>query len=230
MDKVALPANASGVGIMERYRGRIFLLYVVAAAAAFGVLFLLARNVPYFSFDVPAARAIQSIGVPGFGTVMLWLTALGADPLSWIWCGAIVIGLFVVGLRWEAVMAVFAAAGVSAAGYLLKELVQRARPTSDLFTVVSEVSGYSFPSGHVLFFTAFLGFLMFLLYTLVPPSGWRTLGMVLLALPIALIGVSRVYLGQHFPSDAIGAYLFASLWLALTIWIYRLGKKRWATL
>jgi undecaprenyl-diphosphatase len=41
---------------------------------------------------------------------------------------------------------------------------------------------------------------------------------------IALVGVSRVYLGEHWPSDVIGAYLLGTLWLALTIYIYRKGK------
>lgn len=157
---------------------------------------------------------------------MVELTILGATPESWIWCGAIVIFLFVIGLRWEAVMAASAAGGVTLLGVLIKTLVQRSRPTADLVNVFWAVDGYSFPSGHVLFFTAFLGFLIFLLYTLAPRSWWRTAGMVLLAVPIALISVSRIYLGQHWPSDTLGAYFLASLWLVLMIYVYNWGKRR----
>jgi undecaprenyl-diphosphatase len=155
---------------------------------------------------------------------------MGFAPLVYVWVGAIVIGLFAAGLRWDAATAMFAAAGVAVAGELIKELAHRARPTADLFRVTSEVTGFSFPSGHVLLYTSFCGFLLFLVFTLAPPSVWRSLGMVVLGGMIALIGMSRVYLGHHFPSDVLGAYLLGSLWLALTIWIYRWGKKRWAAI
>lgn len=209
-----------------RYRARLFQAYIVLAAVAFAVLVLLARTVPYFVFDVPVSHAIQSIPGAWFEQLMVELTILGATPESWIWCGAIVILLFVIGLRWEAVMAALAAGGVALLGVLIKTLVQRSRPTADLVNVFWAVDGYSFPSGHVLFFTAFLGFLIFLLYTLAPRSWWRTAGMVLLAVPIVLISVSRIYLGQHWPSDTLGAYLLATLWLVLMIYVYKWGKRR----
>ena len=45
---------------------------------------------------------------------------------------------------------------------------------------------------------------------------------------IALIGVSRVYMGAHWPSDAVGAYLAGGLWLMLMIEVYRRLKDRGA--
>lgn len=209
-----------------RYRARVFQALVIVAAVAFAILFVLARNAPYFAFDVPLSHAIQEIPGAWFRELMVWLTRLGADPLSFVWCGAIVIFLFVRGLRWEAVMAAVAAIGVSLLGSGIKAIVQRERPTSDLVNVFSALDGFSFPSGHVLFFTAFLGFLIFLLYTLAPHTWWRTAGMVLLAIPIGLISVSRVYLGQHWPSDTLGAYLLATVWLAVVIFVYNWGRKR----
>jgi undecaprenyl-diphosphatase len=50
--------------------------------------------------------------------------------------------------------------------------------------------------------------------------------LVFLALLIALVGISRVYLGEHWPSDVFGAYLLGSLWLTLTVYVYRWGKPR----
>ncbi len=207
-------------------RARVFQGLVILAAVGFGILFVLARNTPYFAFDLAIEHAIQQIPGAWFGQLMLWLTLLGAAPLSYVWCGAIVIFLFVRGLRWEAVMAAVSAIGVSLLGSGVKDIVQRARPTPDLVHVFSPINEYSFPSGHVLFFTAFLGFLIFLLYTLAPHSWWRTVGMVLLALPIGLISVSRIYLGQHWPSDTLGAYLLATVWLAVMIYVYGWGKRR----
>jgi undecaprenyl-diphosphatase len=54
----------------------------------------------------------------------------------------------------------------------------------------------------------------------------RALVLAALALLVTLIGPSRVYLGQHWPSDMLGAYLFASLWLAGTIEAHLFLKPR----
>jgi len=54
----------------------------------------------------------------------------------------------------------------------------------------------------------------------------RTLVLLLLALPVVLVGPSRVYLGQHWPSDVLGAYLLAAVWLAGTIELHLLLKRR----
>jgi undecaprenyl-diphosphatase len=78
----------------------------------------------------------------------------------------------------------------------------------------------------VLFYSTFFGFVLFLAYTLLKNSWWRTGLLILLVGMIALIGPSRIYVGQHWASDVIAAYLLGSVWLALSIVIYRRGKPR----
>jgi undecaprenyl-diphosphatase len=104
--------------------------------------------------------------------------------------------------------------------------VDRPRPRADLVNVISQLQDYSFPSGHVLFFTTFGGFLLFLAYTTLRSSWWRSLLRVVLGAMVALIGVSRIYEGEHWTSDVIAAYLLGSVWLSLTIVMYRRGKPR----
>lgn len=211
---------------VRHYRAYLFQIYLLAALVAFGVLFFFVRTTAYFSFDLSVERAVQSVRGFGWEQLMYFVSGLGFFPLSVILTGAIILFIFVIGLRWEAVMAVFAAGGVTLAGIVIKEIVQRARPTPDLVNVLSPLTDYSFPSGHVLHFTAFLGFLIFMFFTITPRSWVRTAGILVCALLIVLVGISRMYLGQHWPSDVMGAYLFASIWLALTIYIYRWGKSR----
>jgi membrane-associated phospholipid phosphatase len=67
---------------------------------------------------------------------------------------------------------------------------------------------------------------MFLGYTLLKPSIARTMMLVILGSLVALVGLSRIYLGDHWASDVTGAYLLGSLWLALSIALYRWGKTR----
>ena len=129
------------------------------------------------------------------------------------------------GLRWEAVVALFAACGVGI-GTLVKLVVYRPRPSADLVHVFGQLPSSGFPSGHVLEFTAFCGFLVFLVHTLLKPSWGRTTLLGFFALLLLLMGLSRIYQGQHWFSDVMGAYLLGSLWLALTIKLYRWGKPR----
>jgi undecaprenyl-diphosphatase len=49
---------------------------------------------------------------------------------------------------------------------------------------------------------------------------------LLLSVSIALVGLSRIYLGEHWASDVLGAYLLGSLSLAATVALYRWGKTR----
>jgi undecaprenyl-diphosphatase len=81
--------------------------------------------------------------------------------------------------------------------------------------MLRHMGGYSFPSGHVVTYVAFFGFAAHLAGIDVhsPTLSW------LIILPcagmIALVGPSRIYLGAHWASDVLGAYLLGGLWLGL---------------
>jgi len=130
------------------------------------------------------------------------------------------------GLQWEAISALVAALFPPLINVLVKQYIRRPRPTVDLVHVFRILDSYSFPSGHVMFYIGFFGFIWFLVYTLLKRSLRRTLLLVFFGALIALIGISRIYLGQHWASDVLGAYLLGSLTLVAIIQFYRWGKKR----
>jgi len=210
----------------RRWRARVFQAYLVVATATFGILVVLASMFSYFSVDLSVTRAVQTINVAWFASLMWWVSVIGYAPQMFVLVAAVAILLFVIGLRWEAVTALVAAAGSTGLGELIKIVVHRPRPGANLVNVLQQLNSFSFPSGHVLVYTAFFGFLFFLGYTLLKPSFVRTVMLAILGSLVALIGISRIYVGDHWASDAIGAYLLGSLWLVLSVYVYRWGKTR----
>ena len=140
--------------------------------------------------------------------------------------GLIILMIYGFGLRWEGVMSLIAAVFSTAINVLVKDLVQRPRPTSNLVNVFATLKSYSFPSGHVMFYLGFFGFIWFLVFTMLKPSIKRSLLLVFFGILIVLIGVSRVYLGEHWASDVLGSYLLGSLTLVAIIQFYLWGKTR----
>jgi undecaprenyl-diphosphatase len=93
--------------------------------------------------------------------------------------------------------------------------------------VYAELSSYSFPSGHVTGYTMLYGFIFYLAYTLLPRrSVARWVILVVCGVLVALVGVSRVYMGQHWASDALGGYALGFAYLLLVIEVYRLVLDR----
>jgi len=210
----------------RRWRARVFQGYLVVATVAFGILVVLASLFNYFAIDLSITRAVQTISFPGFAGLMWWVSLIGYAPQIYLLVAALAVLLFALGLRWEAVVSLVAAGGAAGLGQLVKLVVHRPRPGANLVNVIQQLNSFSFPSGHVLTYTAFFGFLFFLGVTLLKPSWGRTLLLVILGALVALVGVSRIYVGDHWASDVVGAYLLGSIWLVLTVYLYQWGKTR----
>jgi undecaprenyl-diphosphatase len=94
----------------------------------------------------------------------------------------------------------------------LKSLFERPRPSAD---ALFQASGFSFPSGNALMSASFYGLIALLLYRhwrkRAPGLSW-TVAIVAIVL-IVLIGVSRVYLGVHYPSDILAGFAIGGAWL-----------------
>jgi undecaprenyl-diphosphatase len=206
----------------QERRGRrfihIYIAVLLVAIAAFAVLGLYAHNGnALLAIDVPVTHAIQGVTLPLYGWVLTHTSDLGFTPGDIISYIAVFAGLVVAGFRAEAVLAVVSALLAGLAGSGIKLLVGRLRPTSHSVHVAGHVTGYSFPSGHVIQYTTLFGFTFFLVF-ITWRGGWlRALILTILALLVVLVGPSRVYMGEHWPSDVLGAYLFAAVWLAGTI-------------
>ena len=210
---------------IRSWRFEVGLLVAIGLAA---FLTWLARTVAYFPLDVELTRDLQAIENPWLEMLFRAVAWIGFPPQSNFIFGAVVLGLFLIGLRLEAAMTLFAAVGSAGLWFMLAPFVGRPRPSPEMVRVALELPTGGFPSGHALNLTAIFGFLIYLTIVLVSDVRWRSLLVALLAVPILTIGVARVYDGAHWPSDVLGGYLIGGIWLGLTIWIYRWARARFA--
>jgi membrane-associated phospholipid phosphatase len=213
-------------GRARHLRAWWFRIAVLVVAIGFGALALLARTVWYFPIDLELTRTIQGARTPWLDGLLDGVSWVGFPPQSNIVFGAVILGLFLLGHRLEALMTAFAAGGSAGLWYLITPLVGRPRPSPELVDVAMQIPAGSFPSGHALNLTAIFGFLIYLTVLHVRPDLPRRLLEVLLALPILTIGFARVEDGAHWPSDVLGGYMLGGLWLVLTIQLYRWARHR----
>ena len=110
--------------------------------------------------------------------------------------------------------AFFNVVGVGFLNLILKVIFQRPRP--DILQIVNE-SGYSFPSGHSMASMSFYGLLIYYIYNKVENEKVRNLLIIILSILIFAIGISRIYLGVHYPSDVICGYIISFVYLIVFI-------------
>lgn len=181
---------------------------------------------PYFAVDLAIARAIQSFEAPWLDALLRAVTWVGMPPQVTAVFGAIVVGLFVLGLRIEALLTLCAALSGAGLWYVMTGIVERPRPSPELVHVVEALPHSSFPSGHVLNLTAIFGFLFYLAFVYLEAGWTRRLVLAVCALPVVTIGIARVREGAHWPSDVLGGYLLGIVLLAVTIDLYRRARER----
>jgi len=104
---------------------------------------------------------------------------------------------------------------------LIKIMVGRARPTWENAKLFLNFNQSSFPSGHVVHYVVFFGFLLAVMFVNKKiPSFWRISIGIFSAFLISTISISRIYLGAHWATDVIGGYLFGFAYLGIILKFY----------
>ncbi|MFD1177310.1 phosphatase PAP2 family protein [Paenibacillus puldeungensis] len=172
-----------------------------------------------FLFDHTIIDLVQGLISPRLTTVMKLFTFLGSTT-------ALVVVLFIsVTLmirqkkRWEALFLVIAISGGVLFNQWLKWLFHRQRPT--LHRLIEE-TGYSFPSGHSMVSFVFYGMLGVLVYMFLVSKLPKIILTFSIAFLIIMIGISRIYLGVHYPSDVIAGFSAGGAWLVICLFSLRL--------
>ncbi len=192
----------------------------VAALAGFGAVFALVRARRSDAFDLAMTLKLQGARSPVLRRVLGAVSAPGFPPQSRVIPPAVIGTLAVTGHPRSAAFQT-AAWGGAVVATILKAIVRRPRPLPPAVRVViAPLGGTSFPSGHVLTYVVFYGFLAHLLAVHARPSvGTRASVAGLVAL-IVLVGPSRVEEGHHWTTDVVASYLVGSVCLIALIQLH----------
>ncbi len=174
-------------------------------------------------FDTQIINAVRGAASPTLTSLMMIITLFGD------WRVMTPVAL-IAGLYWlrgrqygRLAMLLTAAAGGSLLEQLLKLIFHRSRP--DILGRLISVSGYSFPSGHAMISMCLYGMLLYL-FAYGRPRGVQVASLVVAALLLLSIGLSRVYLGVHYPSDVLGGYMAGFIWVIANIVAYHFYRHR----
>jgi undecaprenyl-diphosphatase len=176
------------------------------------------------AFDRRIISIVQGWESPILTNIMKFFTTIGSANTMMVLFLFILFFLFIV-LHHRAELCLFTIViiGSPLLNGWLKQIFQRARP--ELHRII-EIGGYSFPSGHAMNAFTFYGILTFLLWRHITVKKGRMILILSSSFMIFMIGLSRVYLGVHYPSDIIGGYLGSGCWLAVSIWAFQLYKDK----
>jgi undecaprenyl-diphosphatase len=225
--------NSGGEGLIARIRSlprRLGpeLAWCLSLSVGFGALLLVAHLASAFFQKIPAATTTAFFDVPISRYVVEhraeWLTAamgmitdLGND-------GVLLIVVLVIGVilrrqtrSWRPLLVLLViAVGAIELERTIKLIVARPRPPA-AWRVFRE-KGWSFPSGHATHSAAVYGSVAYLA-TRTRTLGRRARAVVWMAAigACVLIGISRVYLGAHWPTDVIGGWSLAIVWLWIAL-------------
>jgi undecaprenyl-diphosphatase len=189
-------------------RRRIAVIVLTSIAAAlFGWLAVARRSGATLEFDLGVRARVHDWASPAMTAIARIVTALGSPIFLSVFFAIAMLAFYRLEWKRPAITLAEVMAGAIVCNIGLKRLIQRARP-EPFFGV--DPSSYSFPSGHALYSLCFYGVIASVLAAHAPDRAARIGIWVAAALLIAGIGLSRVYLGVHYPSDVIAGYLSAA--------------------
>jgi len=182
---------------------------------------------PYLSLDATVERDVQATNLgPLDADVPLPELARRARRSPHAGGVAILVLLF----NRRAWLLAFAAL-VGGLWYLIVvNLVNRPRPVvGEVLRVTEHPGSTSYPSGHLIFITISAGILMLCIgYRYLPrwarPIGWAVVAGIVLA-----VGLDRIYVGAHWPSDVLAGLLIAIAWLTLVVSVRRVSDRAFGT-
>jgi undecaprenyl-diphosphatase len=169
------------------------------------------------NFDNFIVVKFHNFAVKHSDNFMVFITNLGSAnvilPISFF----LIFGLMKFKRFREALFLFFITGGAGVMVIILKELICRSRPDVALV----KVYWYGYPSGHTTLATCFYGALIYLILVHAKNKSIKLSFAIFFSILILLIGISRVYLGVHFPTDVLAGYSLGIFWTTLCVLVYK---------
>lgn len=190
-------------------------------------------------FAGAAVLAVAVIGRPYLGpdlAIERWVQSVGWGPLTAVfeavdWLEGVrqfvvaVLGVAAMWIWWRPAAPLMTWSACSGLLYEALELLERRpRPPAGLVHVIRHTAGYSFPSGHLIFFTWFLGVIV-LAFAYRRRPAVRALSVALAFLVLLTVAAGRIQSAEHWPSDVLAGFLIGLGWLSLGIAIRPLSRR-----
>lgn len=211
----------------QRLLSAALIVGLLTAAGALMLFSWLGREIltgVTLALDDQIRMAVHGFASPRLTAIMRGLSLYGG-PSGLTPIGlALSVAFLIKGWHRGAVLVVVTMAGAGLLDVLLKQSFGRVRPAA--FFDYPLPTSHSFPSGHAFFAASFFGGLAVLVSGRVRSSALQTGVWILALLLILLIGLSRIYLGVHYPSDVIAGYAAAAVWIAAVAFGDRLVSHR----
>lgn len=215
----------------EQVISKLFLVVVAGFAIAGFALWLFAEIADEVlkqetdAFDTEILQTIANFHTPVLNKIMIGVTSLG-DPTFLAWLSFAFAIFLLLQKRWGSfIITVITATGAILLNFWLKDIFARDRP--ELWERIIDVGFYSFPSGHAMISLVIYGFIGYWLASNF--KSWRIPIISFTVLLIAAIGLSRLYLGVHWPTDVIAGYAAGIVWLISCILSLEVARKYFLT-
>lgn len=202
---------------LKRNTGLIILFLLILA---FTILSIFIDHNPILPFDTRASLFIQQYQADWLDKVMLAISFFGELP--WSLLSVLVVAAIFYWQKYKREGLYIASILVSGLIILaIKNLINRPRPTAFYVRLVEVNRFQSYPSGHVLSYVLFFGFLIFLMDRLPTiPKATRNVVTYLSAFLMIFIAPSRIYLGAHWFTDTLGGFLLGLICLFPLCYFY----------
>lgn len=200
--------------------------YALVAVSIIGLTFFVLMN-PISSFDISVTHEIQELRIGHLTTAMEFISLFGDPAIAFF--SIIIASLFFFRYNHKR-EAYFTIAVIipDLLNILTKILIHRPRPTLENAKVVFKFAQTAFPSGHVVHYVVFFGFLLtVMIVNKKIPSLWRLFIGISSIFLILTVPISRIYLGAHWATDVLGGYSFGFIYLEIILRFYlrRMGTK-----
>lgn len=190
---------------------RLWIIGILQLLLFGAVAFAANNSMVTLPFDVAVLEYIHGYASPAADTAMVVMTAGGAAVFVASATLVVIAGLVYVGRKRQALQAAVIVGGSAIATIVVKLVVERVRP--ELWNRLVTEDSFSFPSGHATASMA-LGMTVVLLTW---HTRWRWIVITMSGLYVAAIALTRLYLGVHYPTDIIGGWLMAGMWVSIAM-------------